>query len=86
MATHRSHTGTTADEDQLLRIGQVVRQEELAVRTRNGHLVARFAREDIRGADTRVHLHERAGRTIERRRGDTDVQHDDVTLGRVVGH
>ena len=86
VAAHRGHAGAAADEDQLLRVGQVVRQEELAVGTRDGHLVARLAREDVRRADTRVHLHERARGPVERRRGDTDVEHDDVALGRVVGH
>ena len=50
------------------------------------HLVARLAREDVRRADARVHLHERTRGAVERRRGDTDVQHDDVPLGRVVRH
>ncbi len=86
MAAHGRHARTAADENQLLRVGQVVRQEEFAVGARNRHLVARFAREDVRRADTRVHLHERARGPVERRRGDTDVQHDDVALGRVVGH
>ena len=86
MATHRSHTCTTTDEDQLLRVGQVLIEEELTVRTRNGHLVTRLAREDVRRADTRVHLHKATIDTVERRRGNTDVKHNDVTLGRVVGH
>ena len=36
--------------------------------------------------DARIHLHEGPRGTVERRRGDTDVEHDDVALGRVVGH
>ena len=33
MAAHRRHAGTSADEDELLIVGQVVGQEELSVRT-----------------------------------------------------
>ena len=40
VAAHRGHTGTAADEDQLLRVGQVVRQEELAVGARDRHPVS----------------------------------------------
>ena len=86
VAAHRSHARTAADEDQLLRVGQVVGQEELAVRTRDRDLVTRLARENIRRADTRIDLHEAARSLVERRRGDTDVEHDDIALGRVVGH
>ena len=86
VAAHRSHPSAPADEDQLLRIGQVVRQEEFAVRTRDGHLVARLAAENVGRADTRIHFHEAAGRLVERRSGDTDVEHDDVAFGRMVGH
>ena len=78
MAAHRCHTCTAADEYQLLRRGQVVRQEELAVRTRNRHLVARLAGEDVRRADTGIHLGEGTRSPVERRRGDTDVEHDDI--------
>ena len=60
--------------------------EEFAVGSRNRHFVARLAREDIRRADTRIDLHEAARRLVERRSGDTDVEHDDIALGRVVGH
>ncbi len=86
MTAHRRHTCTAADENQLLRIGQIVGQEELAVRTRNRHLVAGLAREDVRRTNAGIHLHERTGSTVERRRSNADVQHDDVALGRMVGH
>ena len=80
---HRSHTGATADEHHL-----VVRfaQEEFTVRSGNGHLVAGFAGEDERRADARVHRHETARGAVERRCGNTDVQHDDVAFRRRVCH
>ena len=86
VAAHRRHTCTTTDEDQLLRVGQVLIEEELAVGARDRHLVTRLAREDVRRADTRVHLHKAAIHAIKRRRCDTDVEHDDIALCGVIGH
>ena len=59
---------------------------EVAERTAHDHLVARFQREDVRRSDTRVDIHEARAVGLERRRSDTHGQHEDVALGRIVGH
>lgn len=83
MRAHRSHAGTAADEHLLVRS---ILNEKFAVRTRDSHLVARLAREDIGRADARIEFHESSCRTVPRRRGYTDVEHDDVAFGRMIGH
>ena len=40
--THRSHSGTTSDEDKFLVCRKILRKEELSVRTRDGNLVPWF--------------------------------------------
>ena len=81
MASHGGHTGTTANEDKLLIVGQVVGQEELSVGARDGDLVTRFERVDVRRADTRIDIHETTRCAVERRCRDTHVELDDVALG-----
>lgn len=86
VASHGSHSGTAADEDELLVGRSVVRDEELSVRARDDHLVTRLAGEDVGRADSGRHVHEAVLSPVEGRGGDTDVEHDDVALCRVVGH
>ena len=76
-------TGTTTDEHHLV-VGFT--QEEFTVRTGNRYFVSRFAREDKRRTDTRIYRSKSACRTVERRSGDTDVQHDDIAFCRRIGH
>ena len=60
---------------------------EVAVGTRHHHLVARLQGEDVAGTDTGRHILESyLGTRLERRRGNTHRQGDDVALGGVVGH
>src|SRR5690606_7619429 len=81
--SHRCHAGATADVKHF-RIGWF--DEEFTIRTADRDLVAGFRIEDEAGTDPRVHVHPTVLRTIPRWRGDTDVEHDDVPFGRVVGH
>ncbi len=83
VASHRSHSGTTADEYDLV-VG--ILDEEFAVRAADGDLVSRFERVDVRRADTRIYRNPLLLCPVERRSRDTHVQHDDVALCRVVGH
>ena len=83
MRAHRRHTGAAADKHFFVRS---ILHEEFAVGSRNRHLVARLARENIRRTNSRVHLHKSPCGPIPGRRGDTDIQHDDIPFGRMVGH
>ena len=76
--THRRHTRTTADEDHF-RIG--VFGEEFAEGAGNGNFVAGFKVEDVAGHDAWLGFGD-----FRRRGGNTDVEHDDAFLVRVVGH
>ena len=78
VASHRRHTGTTTDKDHLfLRVAG----EELTKRAGDGDLVTGFQVEDIRR-----HLARRNTGGARRRRGNTDVEHNEALFVRVVGH
>ena len=84
LGTQRSHSCASTDPNHLL--FRVEMRMEVAKRTAHRHLVAGFQRENIRRGDTRIHLHETALVGLHRRRGDTNSQHENVALGRIVCH
>ncbi len=90
VAAQRGHTGTAAHEDVFHVDGIILRQEELSERAADGDFVAGFAGEYIRGGDSGRHGQhlEHAFRltAVERRRGDTHVELDDVLLRRIGSH
>ena len=61
---------------------------EISVRAAHRYLVTRFQGEDVRGSDTRHHIHEARALVfrLEGRSGDTYRQHDAVALCRIVSH
>ncbi|CAI8245033.1 MAG: Uncharacterised protein [Flavobacteriia bacterium] len=63
-----------------------VLDEELTIRSGNGALVPWLQIEDIGGAHTGIHVHPAIFGSVPRRRGDPDVQHDNVPFGRVIRH
>ena len=86
LSTQGSHTGTTADPNHLAACA--VLRTELTVRATHDDLVTGFEAEDVRRGDTRVDIHEAGALLLrlEGRRGDTDVEGDDVALVGVVSH
>ena len=90
VAAEGGHAGAAANEYVFHIFGVVLREEELAVRAGNGHLVTRFARKDVGRGDARrnrQHLEDALRlAAVERRRSDTDVQFDDVLLCRIGSH
>jgi len=59
---------------------------KFTVGTRYHYLVTRIQAEDIGGYDTGIHIHPSALHFVERRCCYTDIQHDDITFGRIIGH
>ncbi len=90
MAAERCHAGAATHEDVFLAVRIVLRKEELSVRTADPHLVTRLAGEDEGRSDARRHRQhlEDALRlaAVERRRGDTHVELDDILLGGIRSH
>ncbi len=91
VAAKGSHTGAAAHEDVLLRVGVVLREQELTVRAGNHHLVSGLAGEHIGGCDSRRNTgyeleHALGLGAVERRGCDTHVELDHVFFGRIRGH
>ena len=84
MRTQRRHTRSTAD---IYHFAPRILYMEISIRPREGYFVAGLARKDIgrtyTGLDTGRPC---TRRTIERRRSDTDIEHDDISLGGIIGH
>ena len=89
VAAERGHAGAATHEDVLLAV-RIFRKQELTVRTADPHLVAWLAREHVGRGDARRHRQHLEDTlrlaAVERRRRDTDVELDDVLLGRIRSH
>ena len=81
--THGCHSCTAAD---VHHFRFRLLDEELAVRSGDGHLVAGLLVEHKRRANAWVDLHPAVARAVPRWRRNSDVEHHDVALSGVVGH